>query len=664
MLLSGPCVAHDLSTAFMTWNVEMRVLKIAGAAIAAVIVVIALLLMIGIPSGFVTQTMQDRVERETGYRLVVSGATQLGIWPALNVTLNDISVQDPKLPDSDGRLTIGSAQVQLPLRSLLSGRPQVSELVVTKPVLYVPLRRDRDARFDNAPKPATSSVDAAANDVALDHVKVVDGAVVFTNLRDRVENRIEGIDGDVLIGSDRQLSFAGNARAGEHPLKFDIKAALPAGSMERRNIPVELVLDSPGLVGRSLSAKAQLRANGTVLAINGLSGTLDGVQFNGWASADLASKPLVKVDLDFQRLDLGTPSRGKPATSQGAKPWSNEAINLSGLNYVDAQIRMSAAELNIGDARFAPAAVDAALGGGVLKAQFSHLGVYGGEADGELTIDVSGNNPNYMMRSDLAGVRALPLLSGLADFDKIDGNMQAKLAFRSGGSSQRAIMAGLSGTAFVVFQDGAIRDLNIAKMIRSLTSGTLSGWQGGRDQTTDLAQLGASFRIEQGQATTTDLTLAGPLVRMTGAGTVDLAAKTLAFRVEPKLVMTTEGQGSAANPVGLGIPVAIEGPWAEPRIYPDVAGMLDNPDAAYAKLKEMGKGLFGQGARIGGSGAMSDQFGDRLGETLGNLLQQGLGSRSTAPAQPAPASPQDQLNPPPPDQVSPMDSIMKQLFGR
>ena len=112
-----------------------------------------------------------------------------------------------------------------------------------------------------------------------------------------------------------------------------------------------------------------------------------------------------------------------------------------------------------------------------------------------------------------------------------------------------------------------------------------------------LTQLSASFRIEQGQATTTDLTLAGPLVRMTGAGTVDLPAKTLAFRVEPKLVLTTEGQGSAANPVGLGIPVAIEGPWAEPRIYPDVAGMLDNPEAAYAKLKEIGKGLFGQGGR-------------------------------------------------------------------
>jgi len=637
----------------------MRALKIAGAAILAVIVIAALLLMIGIPSGFMTQAIQDRVERDTGYRIVVSGPTRLGIWPSLNVTLNDITVQDPKARDSDSRLTIGSMRAELALRSALSGHPHITELVIDKPVLYAPLRRERDARIDNSAKPAATPTEADASNFTIDHVKVTDGAVVFTNLRDRVENRIDGINADAMIGADRQITFAGSARSGEHPLKFDIKAALPAGAMARQNIPVELMLDSPGLMGRSLSAKAQMRANGALLQINGLSGTLDGVQFNGWASADLASKPLVKVDLDFQRLDLGTRSRGQPAASQPGKPWSNEPINLAGLNYIDAQIRISAAELNVGDARFAPAAVDAALGGGVLKAQFSHLGVYGGEADGELTVDVSGATPSYILRSDLAGVRALPLLSGLADFDKIDGKMQAKLAFRSSGASQRAIMAASSGTAFVVFQDGAIRDLNIAKMIRSLTSSTLSGWQEGRDQTTDLAQLSASFRVEQGQATTTDLNLVGPLVRMTGAGTVDLAAKTLAFRVEPKLVMTTEGQGSTANPVGLGIPVVIEGPWAEPHIYPEMAGMLDNPDAAYAKLKEMGKGLFGQG---GGSGGMSDALGGKLGETLGNLLQQGLGSRGTV--KPAPVSPQDQLKPSPPDRESPMDSIMKQLFGR
>src|SRR5260370_27841334 len=163
---------------------------------------------------------------------------------------------------------------------------------------------------------------------------------------------------------------------------------------------------------------------------------------------------------------------------------------------------------------------------------------------------------------------------------------------RSNGKSQRAILSNLGGTVFANFRDGAIRGLNVARMIRSLTSGTLSGWQETREETTDLSQLSASFRVDRGQATTSDLNLVGPLVKMTGAGTIDLAAKSLALRVEPKLVRTTEGQGRNSDPVGLGIPVVIEGPWSAPRIYPDVAGILDNPDAAYAKLKELGTGLF------------------------------------------------------------------------
>ena len=120
--------------------------------------------------------------------------------------------------------------------------------------------------------------------------------------------------------------------------------------------------------------------------------------------------------------------------------------------------------------------------------------------------------------------------------------------------------------------------------------------------------------------------------------------------------MTTEGQGRAADPVGLGIPVVIDGPWAEPRIYPDMAGILDNPDAAYAKLKEMGKGLFGANGALaagrigrnahGGTAdrrdSGSDALGGKLGETLGNLLQQGLARpqpRHLAPTSPGPAAP-------------------------
>jgi len=705
----------------------MRALKFAGAALAAVIAVIALLLVIGIPSGFLTSAIQDRVERETGYKLAINGGAKIGLWPQLNITLSDIAVQDPKDGEINNRLTASSIQAEMTLASVWSGKPHISELVIVRPVLNLPLQRER---VRNANPPAKFAASGAADAFSVEHISVTGGTLVFSNLRDRVENRIETINADATIGADRRIDITGNARASEHPLKFEIKATVPAPPLERQNIPTELTLDAPGLWQAPISARAEVRLNGNVAMINGVSGMLGDAAFNGWASVDFASKPLVKLDLDFQRLTVAmTPSPAGAASQPWSQPWSNASIDLNGLNYVDMQARISAAELVIGGGRFAPAAIDATLTSGVMKAQLSNLGAYDGRANGDLTIDASTANPSYALRTDLTGVRALPMLHGIADFDRLDGKMQTKISLRSAGNSQRAIIANISGTVFAIIQDGSLRGINIAQMIRSLTASTLSGWQESQEQSTDLTQLSASFKIDKGQAQTTDLNLVGPLVKMTGAGTIDINTRQIGFRVEPKLVLTTEGQGRAGDPVGFGIPVMIEGPWASPRIYPDMQGILDNPDAAYAKLKELGKGLFGpnggglgglnglgglgglingsqaagsgqapgsgQGpgtgqaagsGQNGGAGAQPNLLGGQLGDTIGNLLQQGLnsgfgqsgGSRgqgqgrnipAPAPASPAEATPSAPSTPPPVDSAEkqdslPMNEVLRQLFNR
>src|ERR1700680_4273673 len=108
----------------------MKALKIAGGAIAAIIVVLALLLIIGIPSGFLTAAIQARVERETGYRLTIAGSTRIGGWPRFNATRTDVTLEAPKDRDSSNRLTVGSVQADMTLASVWSARPQVTELVI------------------------------------------------------------------------------------------------------------------------------------------------------------------------------------------------------------------------------------------------------------------------------------------------------------------------------------------------------------------------------------------------------------------------------------------------------------------------------------------------------------------------------------------------------
>src|SRR4051795_12936876 len=134
----------------------MRALKIAGAAIAAVIVVIALLLVVGVPSGFLTATIQERVERDTGYKLTINGATKVGVWPSLNVTMKDVTLTDPKDRDVTNRLTAASIEADVTLSSVWSGKPEVPELVIARRVLTLPLQRERIRDPAAAPKPAAA----------------------------------------------------------------------------------------------------------------------------------------------------------------------------------------------------------------------------------------------------------------------------------------------------------------------------------------------------------------------------------------------------------------------------------------------------------------------------------------------------------------------------
>lgn len=639
----------------------MKALKILSVALAAIVVVTAFLLAIGMPVGFLASSIAERVEHETGYRLSVKGSTKVGLWPSLNVIMNDVTLEQ-KERDTGGRLTVASIQADITLASLWSGHPDVSELVLDHPALSVPLRRERRPA---AKTTAQGTADTSAPTVR--RIVVTDGMVSFFNTHDHVESHVEGISARAAIDADRRLSLNGNARAGGYPLTFNVKAVMPDPSLQRQTIPLELTLDAPGLLQATLSSKADIRLSGALVMINGISGSIGDGVFDGWASVDFASKPLVKLDIDFRRLDIATTTpQGTALPAQFA--WSNEPLDLNGLNYVDAQFRLSAAELNIGSAHFAPVALEAALSGGALKGSIANIGAYGGQANGTLNIDVSFDTPVYAAHADLNGVRALPLLSAAAGFDKLDGRLQAKIDVRSNGQTQQAIMSNLAGNVVADFRDGAIRGVNVAQMIRSLTSGTLSGWQEGQDKTTDLTQLSASFRIEKGQANTADLNLVGPLVKMTGTGAVDLGAKRLTFRVEPKLVLTTEGQGRASDPVGFGIPVVVDGPWDAPRIYPDVAGILDNPDAAYSRLKEMGAGLFAPGGP--GSTAPGDNgLSDTLGKTIGTLLQQGLGAdqNRTNPSSPAPntpSAPTPNSSPQPAQGAPAVNDILKQLFGR
>jgi len=178
---------------------------------------------------------------------------------------------------------------------------------------------------------------------------------------------------------------------------------------------------------------------------------------------------------------------------------------------VDAQVRVSAAELNIGDAHLRRSQSIPRLAAGVLRTSFSNLGVYGGQASGQLIIDVSSGIPGYALTSDSRRRPRLAVAAQRGDFDKLDGRCRRKWRCAPR-HSQRAVMSNLGGTVFAVIPGRRHQTSNVAQMIRSLTSGTLSGWQEGKEQTTTSPSFrprSASRRVRPAPRSH----LVGPLVR-------------------------------------------------------------------------------------------------------------------------------------------------------
>jgi len=587
----------------------MKPLKIAALGFAAVLALVSLGLVFGVPAGFLAKRVQDQIEIRTGYRLRIDGDTKLAFRPSPTVTLARISLLLGS--DSTTGFSAESVRVSLSLASLFFGQPAITEVAIAKPVVRAPLLRQRESRArdaSEAPRATTTPV------LTVDRLTVEDGTVVMSDAQNGVEMRIDRLALTGSLAADEGRLEA-HAYAGDQPVLLQATVKSPLAGFDGANVPVDFSFAAPGFLEGTLTGASDVRLAGSILRINGLTGTIGTSKLNGWVSLDLSSKLLVKGDFDVQRLDVAATrppvaggavsAPGGLAQSQASEPWSTQ------LNYVDADVQFSAAELNVGTFRFAPIAVHATLANGLLSAALSRTGMYGGQVEGTATVDASGGTPVHAFRIDLRDARALQLLSDVAGFESLDGRLQAKFDLRASGESERALMSSLSGTVDTRIQDGQILGINVPKMIRTLTAKTLTGWQESRTESTDLSDLSASFRIEDGRAATSNLRLLGPLVRVNGSGSIDLAAKTLQFKLDPKLVASLQGQGGAPDPLGFGVPVNVEGSWSDPRIYPDVAGILSDPDDAYAKLNALGQGLFGKGR--GGLDGLMQGLGTLLG---------------------------------------------------
>lgn len=387
-----------------------------------------------------------------------------------------------------------------------------------------------------------------------------------------------------------------------------------------------------------LSLAGRLKSQPGAFRLDNADIGLDQMQVKGWLSgATTGTRPQIKADLKVSELNLNTyighggavaeqpaaagaaPAAEKPAAPSAPAPspqsiedllhrdagpkvkgytaregWSDEPLDVALLGLVDADAKLSVGKLVVRDVTVGQSDLQLALKNRIAKTTFERVALYDGHGRGTITIDASGAMPAIAANLVVEDIAAEPLLKDAAAIDWLSGKGRLTLASTSQGQTQRQLVSGLNGKATFAFADGAIRGFNVAKALRGLQQGKLTGLTATPAEKTDFSELSASFDISSGIATNKDLTLMNPLLRVSGEGTVDLPGRRVDYTARPKLVANLSGQGGETGLGGLEVPLRITGHWAKPQIAPD----LEKVDAKQAveAVQQLGERLKGKNA--------------------------------------------------------------------
>ncbi|MCC7483155.1 MAG: hypothetical protein IT541_16690 [Hyphomicrobiales bacterium] len=199
-----------------------------------------------------------------------------------------------------------------------------------------------------------------------------------------------------------------------------------------------------------------------------------------------------------------------------------------------------------------------------------------------MTLDSRPEPPALHLVLDAQGMKGETFLSEFAGVEWLAGTTALKASLSATGHNQREMMSTLAGTFSIDVADGEITGLNIVDMVSKLNTALSDGWGRGPENLTSFDSAQASFVIGDGIGKTTDVMVSGRTFAVTGGGEIDMLRRALDFKFDPRLVT------GDAESTGLPVEIAVSGPWQAPKIYPDVEGIFDDPEAAYEALRGLG----------------------------------------------------------------------------
>jgi AsmA protein len=397
-----------------------------------------------------------------------------------------------------------------------------------------------------------------------------------------------------------------------------VTLSLDTKQVQLPGIAGDLAVSGPGIPGKSLKAAVKggaradwgkRNANAEVALKVDESNIQAKVAVANWA------QPAVNFDVVADRLNVDRyfpPAKpGAPASAGGAGSPGGAAaekpIDLAALKTLNATGNVKVGALQVQNIKADNVAAGIKAAGGRLDVSPMSANLYQGTLAGAAAVNA--NDSNFALKQTLTGVSVGPLLRDAANRDLLEGRGNVVLDVTTTGNTATALKKALGGTANVVLKDGAIKGIDIAGTIRQaramLGSKSALEQQVKGGQKTDFSELTASFAIKNGVAHNEDLKAASPLLRLTGAGDIDIGESRMNYLAKATLVATSTGQGGkdAAQVAGVTVPVKVTGPFDALSFSVDVGALATDvaKDALQRELdRRLGGGKAGQPQPGGG----------------------------------------------------------------
>lgn len=473
---------------------------------------------------------------------------------------------------------------------------------------------------------------------------------------DAIQARLDwpklAVAGDALQGS--ALKGSASVKGPAQSLQMDFASQAPSGSFERIKVPgvklavngsgagrtvkgeaatdltlapkplavaldalkLNLAFTDPAIPPVNLAVQGQARATAQDAAWQ-LDGNINQQRFNAGGKADL-SKPVPRVvaDARFDALDLTrfvTPAGAKPGAAPPPAAGASKPapIDLGGLKAIDGSFKLLAGTLVYPPYRVNDAVVQATLDNGLLRVHQLSGKAWSGRFNLQAMAQAANdlNAQRITAKLDASDVDIAQLLSDVAQFKKLEGRGKVTADIATRGASVDAFKQQLAGKAAMQLRDGAVRGINLAKVLRQYKSAVTldkdAVQKASAEEKTDFSEITASFDIADGVARSKDLDAKSPFLRVGGEGAIDIGKSRIDYLVRATVADTSKGQGGAELEAlkGVTVPVQLVGPFeaVDYKVQWSAVSAELLKAAAKKQLNERAKGVLG--GLLGGGAA-------------------------------------------------------------